>query len=224
MTQPAKVQEPSMEEILASIRRIIADDEAKPPPAEKPAGPQRPEPAEGGKAAAPAPRQASGHDRHSAVEDCACRRRQKPRHRRLRHHRAPPAPACRNNQDDIDALLSGFDEATSAEGDSAVPAGSRGVRTDRRDGGAKRCPAAAVVPEGRAAGRYRIHRIGRLARDQPAAGLRAAVASTPRRRSRFFRSRRSRRSNPPSTRSPTRCSATTPGRWRIWSRKCCGRC
>src|SRR5438445_790256 len=31
MTQPAKVQEPSMEEILASIRRIIADDEAKPP-------------------------------------------------------------------------------------------------------------------------------------------------------------------------------------------------
>ena len=44
MTQPAKVQEPSMEEILASIRRIIADDEAKPdrllekPPAgEKPA-------------------------------------------------------------------------------------------------------------------------------------------------------------------------------------------
>ena len=37
MTQPAKVQEPSMEEILASIRRIIADDEAK--PAEKTASP-----------------------------------------------------------------------------------------------------------------------------------------------------------------------------------------
>ena len=35
MTQLAKAQEPSMEEILASIRRIIADDEAK--PAEKPA-------------------------------------------------------------------------------------------------------------------------------------------------------------------------------------------
>ena len=34
MTQPAKVTEPSMEEILASIRRIIADDEAKPPPAD----------------------------------------------------------------------------------------------------------------------------------------------------------------------------------------------
>ncbi len=31
MTQPAKVQEPSMEEILASIRRIIADDETNAP-------------------------------------------------------------------------------------------------------------------------------------------------------------------------------------------------
>ena len=41
MTQPAKVQEPSMEEILASIRRIIADDEAKPPAAEKPRQPRR---------------------------------------------------------------------------------------------------------------------------------------------------------------------------------------
>src|SRR5437763_9864645 len=37
MTQPAKAQEPSMEEILASIRRIISDDEsAKPPRAPDP--------------------------------------------------------------------------------------------------------------------------------------------------------------------------------------------
>jgi cell pole-organizing protein PopZ len=39
MTQPAKSQEPSMEEILASIRRIIADDDASksaPRPAEPP--------------------------------------------------------------------------------------------------------------------------------------------------------------------------------------------
>jgi uncharacterized protein len=42
MSQAAKAQEPSMEEILASIRRIIADDESKP---------AKPEPA----AAAPAP-------------------------------------------------------------------------------------------------------------------------------------------------------------------------
>jgi cell pole-organizing protein PopZ len=46
MSQTAKVQEPSMEEILASIRRIIADDDAsktaKPP--EPAAAPSRPAP------------------------------------------------------------------------------------------------------------------------------------------------------------------------------------
>jgi uncharacterized protein len=57
MTQPAKGQEPSMEEILASIRRIIADDDpAKAPPkaaepAPRPAPPPPPRPA----AAAPRP-------------------------------------------------------------------------------------------------------------------------------------------------------------------------
>ena len=39
MTQAAKTQEPSMEEILASIRRIIADDDATKTP------PKAPEPA-----------------------------------------------------------------------------------------------------------------------------------------------------------------------------------
>jgi uncharacterized protein len=45
MTQPAKSQEPSMEEILASIRRIIADDDASksaPRPAEVPNPAARP--------------------------------------------------------------------------------------------------------------------------------------------------------------------------------------
>jgi cell pole-organizing protein PopZ len=36
MTQPAKAQEPSMEEILASIRRIISDDDANKAPAVPP--------------------------------------------------------------------------------------------------------------------------------------------------------------------------------------------
>src|SRR2546421_101890 len=54
MTQPAKVTEPSMEEILASIRRIIADDEAKPPPAET----AKPAPA----AAAPTPKPQAMND------------------------------------------------------------------------------------------------------------------------------------------------------------------
>ena len=61
MTQPAKSQEPSMEEILASIRRIIADDDAtksvqRTPEPPKPAAvpPVRP-PSAVPRAAAPAP-------------------------------------------------------------------------------------------------------------------------------------------------------------------------
>ena len=59
MSQPAKVQEPTMEEILASIRRIIADDDVS-----KPAGgPAKPAPASGAPAhAAAAPAAASHHD------------------------------------------------------------------------------------------------------------------------------------------------------------------
>src|SRR5215471_1578105 len=46
MTQPAKGQEPSMEEILASIRRIIADDDPtrSQPKASEPVPPPRPAP------------------------------------------------------------------------------------------------------------------------------------------------------------------------------------
>jgi uncharacterized protein len=46
MNQPARAQEPSMEEILASIRRIIADDDASKAPAGElpPAEPPRPVP------------------------------------------------------------------------------------------------------------------------------------------------------------------------------------
>ncbi|MEI8144712.1 MAG: DUF2497 domain-containing protein [Alphaproteobacteria bacterium] len=64
MSQATKANEPSMEEILASIRRIIADDEPKPAP----------------KAQAPAP--------------------------------APmvAAPEAPKSQDDIDALMAGFDD------------------------------------------------------------------------------------------------------------------
>ncbi len=83
MSQAAKATEPSMEELLASIRRIIADDDAskaaakpveapKPAPAPKPATPPA-RPA----AAAPAPKPAP----------------------------APPPPAAKNSQDDIDAMF-----------------------------------------------------------------------------------------------------------------------
>ena len=113
MTQPAKVTEPSMEEILASIRRIIADDEAKPPPAEI---------ANPGKAAAPAAPAAKPQAMNDippskvapakpAAEKPAPPPAAKPA------PPPPPAPAAAaspNSQDDIDALLAGLDTATSA--------------------------------------------------------------------------------------------------------------
>jgi len=59
MNQPAKANEPSMEEILASIRRIIADDEGAKPAAKaapaKEAAPPPPKPAPPKAAPAPAP-------------------------------------------------------------------------------------------------------------------------------------------------------------------------
>jgi uncharacterized protein len=139
MTQPAKVQEPSMEEILASIRRIIADDEAKPPVAEikpaagdvksppsaekpsaqkpaaaakpalaeKPAAPPPPAPA----AVAPPPKPVMADIPPSKIASAAKPAPASP------PPAAPPAPAASasNNQDDIDALLNGLDEATSEE-------------------------------------------------------------------------------------------------------------
>ena len=114
MTQPAKVQEPSMEEILASIRRIIADDEAKPPAGEKPsspaAAPEKP-------AAAPAKPAAMNNIPPSAIP-AAQAAVAKPAPPPVAP--APPAapasaPAASNSQDDIDALLNGLDEATSAD-------------------------------------------------------------------------------------------------------------
>jgi len=95
MTQSAKAQEPSMEEILASIRRIIADDDAskatKPPevPAAKPA-PAPPPPA----AAAPRP-----------VTPPAPPPRPAP---------PPPKPAATNDQDAIDAMLAELEPAKPA--------------------------------------------------------------------------------------------------------------
>src|SRR6476646_10001412 len=104
MTKPAKVQEPSMEEILASIRRIIADDEAKPPAAEKLSSPAAP-PAKLEKpaAAAPAAKPVMNDIPPSAIpaaQAAAAKVAAPPL-------RPAPAPAAPNGQDDIAALLSG---------------------------------------------------------------------------------------------------------------------
>jgi uncharacterized protein len=115
MTQPAKVQEPSMEEILASIRRIIADDEAKPPVAEKPSSPVVAAKPEKTAAAAPAVKAAVMNDippstipvARAAVAKVPAAAVAAP------PAKPTPAPAVTNSQDDIDAMLAGLDEATS---------------------------------------------------------------------------------------------------------------
>jgi cell pole-organizing protein PopZ len=116
MTQPAKAQEPSMEEILASIRRIIADDEAKPPAAEKPAAvaapakPEKPAAAPPAKPAMKEPPPAAPAPPPAAAKAPAPAPKPAPP-----PAPPPPAPAASNSQDDIDALLNGLDEVTTPE-------------------------------------------------------------------------------------------------------------
>ena len=81
MTQAAKAQEPSMEEILASIRRIIADDDG----GTKPKADARPEPKPAPPPAAKAPPPPPPP-------------------------KPEPEAAAGMGQDDIDAMLAGLDE------------------------------------------------------------------------------------------------------------------
>jgi cell pole-organizing protein PopZ len=108
MSQPAKVQEPSMEEILASIRRIIADDEAKPPVAEKPASPVAP-----AKPAAPPPAAKAPVMNDIPPSNIAAAKAAAAKPAPAPPPKPTPAPAATNSQDDIDAMLAGLDEATS---------------------------------------------------------------------------------------------------------------
>ena len=107
MTQPAKVQEPSMEEILASIRRIIADDEAKPSDkpaaaAAAPAAPSKPAMKDIPPSAIPAAKAAAPKAAAPAPAPAPKPAPAPP----------PPAPVASNSQDDIDAMLAGLDEDT----------------------------------------------------------------------------------------------------------------
>jgi uncharacterized protein len=140
MTQPAKVQEPSMEEILASIRRIIADDEAKPPGGDKPAAAApAPAPTKAEKPAAGAPAAASKPAVMSDIPPskiptavaAAARPAAPPPKPPVQaapppSPPPPPTPAAKvsNNQDDIDALLNGLDEPGAEEElDASEPGG-----------------------------------------------------------------------------------------------------
>ena len=127
MNQPAKAQEPSMEEILASIRRIIADDEAKPPVAEKPVGVSPPvqlkpeKPAVAAPAAKPSVMNDIPPSAIAAAQAAAAKATAAPapiesasdKPALAKPAPANPAPAASNSQDDIDAMLAGLDEVTS---------------------------------------------------------------------------------------------------------------
>jgi len=90
-----------MEEILASIRRIIADDEAK--PAEKTAGLAASAGSASPGAAPPAAKPAAMTDIPPSSIAAA----------QSAPARAPAPPAATNSQDDIDAMLAGLDATTS---------------------------------------------------------------------------------------------------------------
>jgi cell pole-organizing protein PopZ len=90
MNQPAKAQEPSMEEILASIRRIIADDDAHKVPAKAPETAAEPPKAVAPvRPPAPAPKPA-------------------------------PVVEAPHSQDEIDAMLAGLDVATPPVGQDVL--------------------------------------------------------------------------------------------------------
>lgn len=92
-----------MEEILASIRRIIADDEAKPAEAAQVAAP-KPVPA-----APPQPAVMTNipPSAIAAAQAAAAKPAPKPA--------AAPEPAATNSQDDIDAMLASMDAVTSED-------------------------------------------------------------------------------------------------------------
>ncbi|WP_458761030.1 PopZ family protein [Afipia sp. TerB] len=105
MNQPAKAQEPSMEEILASIRRIISDDEAKPAAA---AAPAKPEPAKPTVAKTEPPRPAPvPESKPAAPKPAAATQVKAPEPAPAPKPAA--APAEKNSQAEIDAMMASFD-------------------------------------------------------------------------------------------------------------------
>ena len=118
MTQPAKVQEPSMEEILASIRRIIADDEAKPAAADKALSPTAAKLEKPAVVAPAAKAPVMTNIAPSAIPaaQAAAAKAPPPPAKPAPPPAAPPPAAAApvsNSQDDIDAMLAGLDEVTS---------------------------------------------------------------------------------------------------------------
>jgi cell pole-organizing protein PopZ len=92
MAQSAKAQEPSMEEILASIRRIIAEDETK----------------------------AQGKNAESVEPSPVISTRQISQPSASSPSRSDPLPASAMDQDDIDTMLSGIDVPSGISDETGV--------------------------------------------------------------------------------------------------------
>jgi cell pole-organizing protein PopZ len=137
MTQPAKSQEPSMEEILASIRRIIADDDATK------TAPRAGDPAKAAVAApaapppAPPPPQAAAPPPQAAAQPPPPRPRVEPQPQRAEPPRVEPpsvaparpaAPQAATDQSDILDLTESM-EAPMPPAAAASPAPSAAPQT-----------------------------------------------------------------------------------------------
>jgi cell pole-organizing protein PopZ len=141
-----------MEEILASIRRIIADDEAKPPASDKPPAAEKPPVAEKSASPAAPAKPEKPAAKPAAMTDIppsaipAAQAAAKAAAPPVKSAAPEPAPAASNSQDDIDALLNGLDEATSADE----------IRPPLPDGEVFELTDAMAVPEPPKAGFHKI--------------------------------------------------------------------
>ncbi len=196
MTQPAKAQEPSMEEILASIRRIIADDDATKTPPRAPEPPKSepepapPQPVFSAPPAAPPvvpPRPRFEADAAGAMAPSS-----------------PPEIATVADQASDILDLTEFDGGA----DAAAPTSSESFGQCH----AKSCS----ISHHRRQFRRGFRRIERAARP--------CRVKRPRSGDSLFRAKPALRSIPPSMRLPRPYWCRMPARWRIWSVKCFGRC
>jgi hypothetical protein len=117
MTQPAKTQEPSMEEILASIRRIISDDEAKPAAASAAAAPAAAPP----KAQAPKTEVPKAEIARPAPALRPAMTGIPPSKIAPPKPAPAPPPAEKNSQAEIDAMMASFDAPAAAPPPPAEP-------------------------------------------------------------------------------------------------------
>jgi cell pole-organizing protein PopZ len=139
MSQPAKAQEPSMEEILASIRRIIADDDASRGPADAgTAKPAAPTPRPNGPAPKPSPLPPAAAVARQAEIDAAMAELGPPPSRNAPAEPASvldlteamaapsdPAPAFRTIDPQSDVIFGDADSAPPAPLAAAAPARSQ---------------------------------------------------------------------------------------------------